>query len=67
MTLAAYEIEPIIIDYLHSTIEEIAGACSNEGIDFKGEVFPEDFIAAGVAMTTGGLIPRDAGVSIVPY
>jgi adenine-specific DNA-methyltransferase len=59
ITLAAYEIEPILIDYLHSTIEEIAGVCRAEGIEFNGDVFPEDFIAAGVAMTTGGLIPGD--------
>lgn len=57
ITLAAYEIEPIIVDYLYSTIEEIAKACSNEGIEFKGEVFQEDFIAAGVAMNSGGLTP----------
>jgi adenine-specific DNA-methyltransferase len=59
ITLAAYEIEPLLIDYLHSTIEEIAGVCSSEGIEFKADVFPEDFIAAGVVMTTGGLIPGD--------
>jgi len=59
ITLSAYEIEPLLIDYLHSTIEEIAGLCDREGIKFKGEVIPEDFIAAGVAMTTGGLIPGD--------
>lgn len=59
ITLAAYEIESLLVDYLHSTIEEIAGVCNREGIGFKGEVFPEDFIAAGIAMTTGGLIPRD--------
>lgn len=59
ITLAAYEIEPNVIDYLNSTIEEIAGLCNGEGIAFNGEVFPEDFIAAGVAMTIGGFIPRD--------
>lgn len=59
ITLAAYEMEPLLVDYLHSTIEEIAGVCNREGIGFKGEVFPEDFIAAGVAMTIGGLIPGD--------
>jgi len=59
ITLAAYEVEPLIIDYLHSTIEEIAGVCGAEGIEFKSDVFLEDFIAAGVTMTTGGLIPGD--------
>lgn len=59
ITIAAYEIEPMLIDYLHSIIEEITEVCNGEGIEFKGEVFPEDFIAAGVAMTTGGLIPGD--------
>ena len=59
ITLAAYEIEPLLIDYLHSALKEFTEVCNSEAIEFKGEVFPEDFIAAGVAMTNGGLIPGD--------
>ena len=59
ISLAAYEIEPLLVDYLHSAIEEMAGVCRDEGIEFKGVVFPEDFIAAGAAMTIGGLVPGD--------
>lgn len=32
ISLAAYEIEPLLVDYLHSAIEEMAGVCRDEGI-----------------------------------
>ncbi|WP_273278798.1 BsuBI/PstI family type II restriction endonuclease [Methanothrix soehngenii] len=59
ITIAAYEIDPMLIDYLHTTIEEIARICDNEGIMFSGEVFSEDFMVAGIAMINGGLVPGD--------
>ncbi len=55
ITLTAYEIDPLLIDYLRTTFDDIAGICGQNDIDFTGEIIQEDFIAAGVAMVNGGL------------
>jgi adenine-specific DNA-methyltransferase len=55
----AYEIEPLLVDYLHSTFNGITKLCEHEGITFVEEIFQEDFIAAGVAMINGGLFPEN--------
>ncbi len=55
ITLAAYEIDPLLIEYLRTTFDDIAGICDQNDIDFKGEILQEDFIGAGVAMINGGL------------
>ncbi len=61
VVVVAYEIEPLIIDYLRSTFNNIAELCKQEDIKFSEYIFQEDFIAAGVAMINGGLFPENRG------
>lgn len=48
LTIAAYEIEPILIEYLRSTLEECRIVCEQEGIQFGYEIIQKDFIASAV-------------------
>ena len=57
ITVTAYEIEPLLINHLQTTFDECSSVCGQAGIEFKGEIFQEDFIAAGIAMINGGLVP----------
>lgn len=43
----AYELDPVLIDYLVSTLDECRQACGNVGIAFAGEIRQEDFLKAG--------------------
>lgn len=42
--LACYEIEPLLIDYLHSTLQESVTNCRDSGIDARSELCTDDFI-----------------------
>ncbi len=53
----AYEMEPLLAEYLHLTLTECQEMCAECRIEFSGRVFEEDFIAAGVDMLRGGLFP----------
>ena len=57
ITVTAYEIESLLINHLQTTFNECSSVCEQVGIEFKGEIFQEDFIAAGVAMVNVGLVP----------
>ena len=57
IAITAYEIDPLLIDYLQTTFNECSAVCRQAGIEFRSEIFQEDFIAAGVAMVNGGLTP----------
>ena len=51
VTITAYEIEPIFIDYLEDTMHSCETICSQRGIKFEGIVRREDFIESAVSMT----------------
>ena len=53
----AYELEPVLVEYLHSTLVECGEVCQECGVEFFGEVLETDFIKAGVEMLRGGLFP----------
>lgn len=55
ISITAYEIEPLLTEYLKSTFELSSTLCKNVGIEFKDEIFQEDFVAAGVAMVNNDL------------
>ena len=58
ISLAAYEVEPLIADYLRSAFNEMANVCAFNEISFQGEIFQEDFISAGISMAHHSLIPN---------
>jgi adenine-specific DNA-methyltransferase len=57
ISVLAYELEPLLAEYLHSTLVECQEACQACGVEFVGKVLEEDFISAGVDMLRGGLFP----------
>lgn len=60
LTITAYEIDPILREYLLETLEACAAICRRAGIRFVGEVRAEDFIRAGTGILHGrGLFPGD--------
>ncbi len=56
-SVIAYELEPLLADYLHSVLVECQEVCHECGGEFAGKVLEEDFILAGVEMLRGGLFP----------
>ncbi len=52
--LLAYEVEPVLVDYLLRTFDLCGAACDAAGIRFLGEVRKEDFIKAGVTVVQAG-------------
>ncbi len=44
VSLVAYEIDPVLIDYLLATIDESVSYCVASGIPASGKVRPDDFI-----------------------
>jgi len=57
ISVIAYELEPLLVEYLHSTLVECREASQECGVKFTGEVLDQDFINAGVEMLRGGLFP----------
>jgi adenine-specific DNA-methyltransferase len=57
ISVIAYELEPLLVEYLHSTLVECQEICQEYGVEFIGRVLEEDFIDAGVEMLRGGLFP----------
>ena len=57
ISVIAYELEPLLVEYLHSTLVECQEICEECGVEFVGKVLEEDFISAGVEMLRGGLFP----------
>lgn len=51
--LLAYEIEPVLVEYLLRVLDLCGEACQRAGIRFVGEVRKEDFIYAAVATSHG--------------
>lgn len=48
--ITAYEIDPVLREYLQSTLEHCCQICRQKDIDFDYEIIPEDFIEAGIDM-----------------
>ena len=57
ISVKAYELEPLLVEYLHSTLVECQEVCQGHGVGFDAEVLEEDFIKVGVEMLRGGLFP----------
>jgi adenine-specific DNA-methyltransferase len=57
ISVVAYELEPLLVEYLHLTLTDCQEACEESGVRFSGKVLEEDFIGAGVDMLRGGLFP----------
>ncbi len=55
--VTAYEVEPLLVEYLHTTLVECQEVCQECDIAFASEVLEQDFIHAGVDMLRGGLFP----------
>jgi adenine-specific DNA-methyltransferase len=60
VSIVAYEVEPLLVDYLLKTLDECGVVCRRAGIRFSGEVRAEDFIGAAVGSLQGReLFPGD--------
>jgi adenine-specific DNA-methyltransferase len=57
ISVIAYELEPLLVEYLHSTLVECQEVCQEHGVELVGKVLEEDFISAGVEMMRRGLFP----------
>ncbi|MBC8492702.1 MAG: Eco57I restriction-modification methylase domain-containing protein, partial [Chloroflexi bacterium] len=57
VSVIAYELEPLLVEYLHSTLVECQEVCREHGVELVGKVLEEDFISVGVEMLRGGLFP----------
>ncbi|MBI3267825.1 MAG: Eco57I restriction-modification methylase domain-containing protein [Planctomycetes bacterium] len=55
LVITAYEMDPILLPRLRSTMEECRAACEAAGIEFHGEVQAEDFVEAASEGLAGGL------------
>jgi len=72
VTVTAYEIEPVLIEYLQRTLDECKDACGQSGVKFEYEIIRRDFIAASVALLKDRALlgmPRKFNSAIVnpPY
>lgn len=50
VAVTAYEIEPLLIDYLQRTLDACAKVCCQADMKFECEIVRKDFIAASVAL-----------------
>lgn len=53
--VVAYENDERILPYLKETIKRCESICQEAGIPFQGEIRTDDFVAAAIAQTDGGL------------
>ncbi len=53
--VVAYENDERILPYLKETMERCESICKAAGIPFQGEIRTDDFVAAAIAQTEGGL------------
>lgn len=50
ISVTAYEIEPLFLEYLEDTVELCKSVCAKHGIEFYAEVLPEDFVTSAASM-----------------
>ncbi len=55
LQITAYEINPILAEYLRETFDACRVECERVGIVFTGEIRQEDFIEAGASMLSSDL------------
>jgi len=55
IALTAYEIDPLLVDYLRETLDRCRIACQEVGISFQARLVPHDFLEAGASTFTGNL------------
>jgi len=56
ITVTAYEIDPILAEYLHITLDYCQEVCRQEEICFEYEVVQDDFIRASVETISGNTL-----------
>ncbi len=61
ISVTAYEVEPLLVDYLLTTMDQCAALCRRANIRFVGDVRKHDFIRAGVATLRGQELFRFLG------
>lgn len=57
IAVAAYENDPQIVDSLQTVLTDCEFKCKQYGIAFSGQVFPVDFIKAGVEIVRPSMFP----------
>lgn len=72
ITITAYEIDPILTEYLHVTLGYCQEVCHQEEIRFEYEVIQDDFIRAAVDVLNGSALfslPKSFNAAILnpPY
>lgn len=66
LSVTAYEIDPLLADYLETTLELCAAECERVDVRFSGRIVREDFIESGVRLLEGGLlVPAKQGFDCV--
>ncbi len=53
--VTAYEVDPLLAEYLRSTVSGCQELCSQHGVTFAGEIRQADFIMEGAAQLRGDL------------
>ncbi len=51
ITVNAYEIDPLFVDYLGETVKQCTALCDQHGIEFHAELLNQDFIRSAVSIT----------------
>jgi adenine-specific DNA-methyltransferase len=57
IAVAAYELDPVLVEYLRSTLDECRRLSKICDVEFDFEILGSDFIEAGSTMLEGGLFP----------
>jgi len=67
--ITAYEVDPLLCEYLQKTIEFCAKRCSEAQVAFSSEIIPKDFIDDSVEKLAGALEKRPFNCIILnpPY
>lgn len=58
ISLTAYEIDPLFVEYLQKTLDRCRAACEDSGVSFQARVVPHDFLQAGASTFAGDLFTR---------
>lgn len=55
IAVTAYEIDPLLVDYLRETLDRCRSECGKVGISFQARLVEQDFLEAGSTGLAGGL------------
>ncbi|MDX2085761.1 MAG: BsuBI/PstI family type II restriction endonuclease [Candidatus Melainabacteria bacterium] len=67
LSLTAYEIEPVLLDYLHSTLNHSRSLAEDAGIAFTETVKAADFIEDGAGLLTHNLLKGPASDALYTH